>query len=63
MSKDEYLDLLFEDLALPTLKTNQHRQLTEYKTHRAGYTANGVPGNIRRCCAFPCRTHRRDAQP
>ncbi|HCN7078831.1 TPA: DUF444 family protein, partial [Escherichia coli] len=42
ISKDEYLDLLFEDLALPNLKQNQQRQLTEYKTHRAGYTANGV---------------------
>lgn len=46
ISKDEYLDLLFEDLALPNLKQNQQRQLTEFKTHRAGYTANGVPANI-----------------
>jgi uncharacterized sporulation protein YeaH/YhbH (DUF444 family) len=30
ISKDEYLDLLFEDLALPNLKKNQHRQLNEY---------------------------------
>ncbi|WP_033577312.1 YeaH/YhbH family protein [Dickeya chrysanthemi] len=46
ISKDEYLDLLFEDLALPNLKKTEHRQLNEYKTHRAGYTANGVPANI-----------------
>ncbi|MGV3344312.1 YeaH/YhbH family protein [Enterobacteriaceae bacterium LUAb1] len=46
ISKDEYLDMLFEDLALPNLRKNQQRQLTEYKTHRAGYTANGVPANI-----------------
>ncbi|WP_409307766.1 YeaH/YhbH family protein [Pectobacterium sp. B1J-3] len=46
ISKDEYLDLLFEDLALPNLKKTQHRQLNEFKTHRAGYTANGVPANI-----------------
>lgn len=46
ISKDEYLDLLFEDLALPNLKNNQYKQLTEFKTHRAGYTANGVPANI-----------------
>ncbi|WP_145482960.1 YeaH/YhbH family protein [Yersinia aldovae] len=46
ISKDEYLDLLFEDLALPNLKKNQHKQLTEFKTHRAGYTSNGVPANI-----------------
>ncbi len=42
ISKDEYLDLLFEDLALPNLKKNQHRQLNEYKTHRAGFTSNGT---------------------
>ena len=41
ISKDEYLDLLFEDLALPNLKKNQHRQLNEFKTHRAGFTSNG----------------------
>ena len=46
ISKDEYLDLLFEDLALPNLKKNQHKQLTEFKTHRSGYTSNGVPANI-----------------
>ncbi|CAM3585990.1 YeaH/YhbH family protein [Rouxiella silvae] len=46
ISKDEYLDLLFEDLALPNLKKNQFKQLTEYKTHRSGYTSNGVPANI-----------------
>jgi len=46
ISKDEYLDLLFEDLALPNLRKNQHRQLNEFKTHRAGFTSNGVPANI-----------------
>ncbi|WP_262156834.1 YeaH/YhbH family protein, partial [Escherichia coli] len=46
ISQDEYLDLLFEDLALPNRKKNQHRQLNEYKTHRAGFTSNGVPANI-----------------
>ncbi|PKE28792.1 hypothetical protein CWS43_20585 [Rahnella sp. AA] len=46
ISKDEYLDLLFEDLALPNLRKNQHKQLTEFKTHRSGYTSNGVPANI-----------------
>ncbi|AEX52035.1 YeaH/YhbH family protein [Rahnella sp. SL6] len=46
ISKDEYLDLLFEDLALPNLRKNQHKQLNEFKTHRSGYTSNGVPANI-----------------
>jgi len=46
ISNDEYLDLLFEDLALPNLKHTQQVQLTEFKTHRAGFTASGVPANI-----------------
>ncbi|OCW97083.1 YeaH/YhbH family protein [Alishewanella sp. HH-ZS] len=46
ISKDEYLDLLFEDLALPDLKYNQLDKLVQYKTVRAGYRAEGVPANI-----------------
>ncbi|CAJ0991849.1 YeaH/YhbH family protein [Pantoea sp. Nvir] len=46
ISKDEYLDLLFEDLELPYLRKNQYFQSNEYKTYRAGYTSNGVPANI-----------------
>ena len=46
ISKDEYLDLLFEDLELPNLKKNQMAKMVEYKTHRSGYTSNGVSSNI-----------------
>ncbi|MFT5806526.1 MAG: uncharacterized sporulation protein YeaH/YhbH (DUF444 family) [Moritella dasanensis] len=46
ISKDEYLDLLFEDLELPNLQENQFNSIVEMKTHRAGYTSNGNPGNI-----------------
>ncbi len=46
ISNDEYLDLLFEDLALPNLKKNNYKQLTEYKTQHAGFTSSGVPANI-----------------
>lgn len=46
ISKDEYLDLLFEDLELPNLQENQFNSIVEVKTRRAGYTANGVPANI-----------------
>ncbi|MFC3914138.1 YeaH/YhbH family protein [Pseudaeromonas sharmana] len=46
ISKDEYLDLLFDDLELPNLQKNDVSRLVEMKTHRAGYTANGVPANI-----------------
>lgn len=46
ISKEEYLDLLFEDLELPNLKKNQMTKLVEYKTFRSGYKASGVPANI-----------------
>ncbi len=46
ISKDEYLDLLFEDLELPNLQKNQMTKLVEYKTHRSGFKATGVPSNI-----------------
>lgn len=46
ISKDEYLDLLFEDLELPNLRKNQLDKLMQYKTVRAGYRAEGVPSNI-----------------
>jgi uncharacterized sporulation protein YeaH/YhbH (DUF444 family) len=46
ISKDEYLNLLFEDLELPNLEKNQLDKLIDYKTVRAGYCADGVPANI-----------------
>ncbi|MDX3774266.1 YeaH/YhbH family protein [Chromatiaceae bacterium AAb-1] len=46
ISKDEYLDLLFEDLELPNLRKNQLDKLLQYKTVRAGYRAEGIPSNI-----------------
>ncbi|MDJ0779622.1 MAG: YeaH/YhbH family protein [Gammaproteobacteria bacterium] len=46
ISKDEYLDMLFDDLELPNLQKNQLRKMTKSKTVRAGYTTDGVPTNI-----------------
>lgn len=46
ISKDEYLDLLFEDLELPNLKKNQLDKIVQYKQVRAGYRSEGVPSNI-----------------
>ena len=61
ISKDEYLDLLFEDLALPHLRKTQQRQMNEYKTHRAGFTSNGVPPISAWCALY--RTRWRDVPP
>ncbi|WED20790.1 YeaH/YhbH family protein [Vibrio sp. JC009] len=46
ISKDEYLDILFEDLELPNLRKNQINKITEWKTTRAGYQTAGIPANI-----------------
>ncbi|ATF08885.1 YeaH/YhbH family protein [Candidatus Enterovibrio altilux] len=46
ISKDEYLNLLFEDLELPNLRKNQITNLIEYKTYRSGFKATGIPANI-----------------
>ncbi len=46
ISKDEYLDMLFDDLELPNLRKNQLRKMTKSKTVRAGFTSDGVPTNI-----------------
>lgn len=46
ISKDEYLDILFEDLELPNLEKNQIAKITEWKTHRAGFQTAGIPSNI-----------------
>jgi len=46
ISKDEYLDMLFDDLELPNLQKNQLRKMTKSRTVRAGYTNDGVPTNI-----------------
>ncbi len=46
ISKEEYLNLLFEDLALPNLEQNHLDKLVEYKTVRSGFCNEGVPSNI-----------------
>jgi len=46
ISRDEYLDMLFDDLELPNLQKNQLRKMTKSKTVRAGFTSDGVPTNI-----------------
>lgn len=46
ISKDEYLDLLFEDLALPNLQKNQFDKVVQYESYRAGFVNDGMPGNL-----------------
>jgi len=46
ISKDEFLDLFFEDLSLPNLIQKELKELETTKYARAGYTTEGVPTNI-----------------
>ncbi|WOH37091.1 YeaH/YhbH family protein [Thalassotalea fonticola] len=46
ISADEYLNLLFDDLALPNLQFNQVDKLIDYKTVRSGYSNEGAIANV-----------------
>ncbi|AFL72301.1 YeaH/YhbH family protein [Thiocystis violascens] len=46
LSREEFMDLLFEDLELPHLVRNQLIGTTEFKSIRAGYATVGPPSNI-----------------
>ncbi len=46
LSREEFLELFFEDLELPNLVRTQLAKLTEFKSVRAGFTSAGSPSNI-----------------
>ena len=46
LSKEEFMQVFFEDLALPHLVRTQLAEVPEWKTHRAGYSSNGTPNNL-----------------
>jgi len=46
LSREEFLELFFEDLALPDLVKTQLAKLADFKSVRAGHTSDGVPTNI-----------------
>lgn len=46
ISREEFLNLFFEDLELPDLVKTQLTKMMMEKTVRAGYTTSGVPTNI-----------------
>jgi len=41
LSRDEFLDLLFEDLALPDMLAKKLKSVESTRTRRAGYTTSG----------------------
>jgi len=46
LSKEEFMQVFFEDLALPHLVRTQLAETPEFKTHRAGYSSDGTPNNL-----------------
>jgi uncharacterized sporulation protein YeaH/YhbH (DUF444 family) len=46
LSKDEFLDIFFDEMALPNLVKQQLAQIEQYKRTRAGYVQTGVPTNV-----------------
>ena len=46
LSREEFLDVFFDDLALPNLVKTQLARIQEYKNQRAGFTNDGTPANI-----------------
>jgi uncharacterized sporulation protein YeaH/YhbH (DUF444 family) len=46
LSREEFLELFFEDLELPNLVKTQLAKAQEFKSVRAGYSSEGVPCNI-----------------
>ncbi|MEH6570570.1 MAG: YeaH/YhbH family protein [Halioglobus sp.] len=46
LTREEFLDFLFEDMALPNLSKRQLTGSDEFKRVRAGFSADGAPGNI-----------------
>jgi len=46
LSREEFLNIFFDDLALPNLVKTQLARLVENKSVRAGFTSDGVPANI-----------------
>ena len=46
LSRDEFLELFFDDLELPDLVKKELARITTFKTIRAGITNSGIPSNI-----------------
>jgi len=46
LSKEEFMQVFFEDLALPHLIRTQLAEVPEWKSQRAGFTSDGTPNNL-----------------
>ena len=46
LTKEEFMQVFFDDLALPRLIRTELADSPEWKTQRAGYTSDGTPTNL-----------------
>jgi uncharacterized sporulation protein YeaH/YhbH (DUF444 family) len=46
LTKEEFMQVFFDDLALPNLARTTLAETPEFKTHRAGYSSDGTPNNL-----------------
>jgi uncharacterized sporulation protein YeaH/YhbH (DUF444 family) len=46
LTKEEFMQVFFDDLALPNLARTQLAETPEWKTQRAGFTSDGMPTNL-----------------
>ena len=46
LTKEEFMQVFFDDLALPNLVRTTLADTPEYKTHRAGFSSDGTPNNL-----------------
>jgi uncharacterized protein len=46
LTKEEFMQVFFDDLALPNLIRTTLADTPEFKTHRAGYSSDGTPNNL-----------------
>jgi uncharacterized sporulation protein YeaH/YhbH (DUF444 family) len=46
LSREEFMQVFFDDLALPNLARTQLADVPEWKSHRAGYSSDGTPNNL-----------------
>ncbi len=46
LTKEEFMQIFFDDLALPRLTQTQLAETPEWKSHRAGFVNDGTPSNL-----------------
>ena len=46
LTKEEFMQIFFDDLALPRMTQTQLAETPEWKSHRAGFVSDGTPANL-----------------